>query len=112
MLDGHWGVTGRLSNIGTDGYIDRASARLNSYFLQGGYMAENTIVKFITFNGTERTYRAWDYATREDMEAYGRTYNPSGKYKDADGQTRFYRDQVDDYYQQHYQLHWSQRWLS
>ena len=28
LLGGHWGFSGRLSNIGTDGYIDRASARL------------------------------------------------------------------------------------
>ena len=32
----HWGIQGRLSNIGSDGYIDRASTKLNSYFLQAG----------------------------------------------------------------------------
>ncbi len=111
LLGGHWGFSGRLSNIGTDGYIDRASARLNSYFLQGGYFSDKTIVKFITFNGTERTYLSWDYASREDMEKYGRTYNPSGKYKDNDGNTQFYKDQIDDYHQQHYQLHWTQNFL-
>lgn len=108
-LAGHWGFSGRLSNIGTDGYIDRASARLNSYFLQGGWFEENRVVKFITFNGTERSYLSWDYASRADQEAHGRTYNPSGKYKDAEGNTRFYKDQVDDYHQQHYQLHWTER---
>lgn len=111
LLGGHWGFSGRLSNIGTDGYIDRASARLSSYFLQGGYFGDKTVVKFITFNGTERTYLSWDYASRADMEKYGRRYNPSGKYKDADGNTKFYKDQIDDYHQQHYQLHWSQRFL-
>ena len=67
LLKNHWGLSGRLSNIGSDGYIDRASAKLNSYFLQGGYFGDGTVVKFITFNGTEETYHAWDYATKADM---------------------------------------------
>ena len=41
LLGGHWGFSGRLSNIGTDGFIDRASARLNSYFLQAGYFGNH-----------------------------------------------------------------------
>ena len=67
-LNGHWGLDGRLSNIGSQGYIDRASSRLNSYFLQGGYFSDQTVVKLVTFNGTERTYHAWDYATEEQMK--------------------------------------------
>lgn len=110
-LGGHWGLSGRLSHIATDGYIDRASVRLNSYFLQAGYFGDKTEVKFITFNGAERTYHAWDYATRDEMEAYGRTYNPCGKYKDANGNTLYYPDQIDSYNQQHYQLLWTQRFL-
>ena len=99
LLKNHWGLSGRLSNIGSDGYIDRASAKLNSYFLQGGY----------TFNGTEETYHAWDYATKADMAEKGRTYNPCGKYKDDQGNTAYYRNQTDNYHQQHYQLLWNQR---
>ena len=79
LLGGHWGIQGRLSNIGSKGYIDRASTRLNSYFLQAGYFGERTAVKFITFNGQERTYHAWDYASKYDQGVYGRTYNPSGR---------------------------------
>ena len=37
LLNNHWAFDARLSNIGTDGYIDRASSDLNSYYLQGGY---------------------------------------------------------------------------
>ena len=74
LLKNHWGLSGRLSNIGSDGYIDRASAKLNSYFLQGGYFGDGTVVKFITFNGTEETYHAWDYATKADMAEKGRTH--------------------------------------
>lgn len=108
LLGGHWGVQGRLSNIGSNGYIDRATSRLNSYFLQGGYFANKTVVKLITFNGTEKTYMAWDYASKADMERYGRTYNPSGMYTDANGNTAFYDNQTDNYHQQHYQLLWNQ----
>lgn len=108
LLGNHWGFQGRLSNIGSDGYIDRASSRLNSYFLQGGYFSDKTVVKLITFNGREKTYMAWDYATREQLETLGRKYNPSGMYTDADGNTAFYSNQTDNYHQQHYQLLWNQ----
>jgi len=108
ILNGHWGLQGRLSNIGSDGYIDRASSRLNSYFLQAAYFGEKTAIKLITFNGTEKTYMAWDYASKADMEKYGRTYNPSGKYTDLNGNTAFYDNQTDNYHQQNYQLLWNQ----
>ncbi len=104
LIGDHWAVQGRLSNIGSNGYIDRASTRLNSYFLQGGYFANGTVVKFITFNGTEKTYHAWDYASKADMALYGRRYNPSGIYTDSEGNTAFYSNQTDNYHQQHYQL--------
>ncbi len=109
VLGEHWGFQGRLSNIGSDGYIDRASSRLNSYFLQGGYFSDNSMVKLITFNGTEKTYMAWDYASKEDMEKHGRTYNPSGMYIDNNGKVDYYHNQTDNYHQQHYQLIWTQR---
>ena len=110
LLGGHWGLQGRVSNIGSDGYISRASTRLNSYFLQAGYFGKNTVLKLITFNGTEKTYHAWDYASRADMERYGRRYNPSGAYTDADGNTAYSKNQTDNYHQQNYQLLWNQ-WL-
>lgn len=108
LFGGHWGVQGRFSNIGSKGYIDRADARLNSYFLQGGYFSDNTVVKLITFNGTEKTYMAWDYASKADMQKYGRRYNPSGMYTDDKGNTAFYDNQTDNYHQQNYQLVWNQ----
>lgn len=111
LLNGHWGVQGRLSHIGSDGYIDRASVRLNSYFLQAGYFSDNTVVKFITFNGTEKTYHAWNYASAWEMEQFGRTYNSCGQYTEMENGkavTKFYDNQTDNYHQQHYQLIWSQ----
>jgi len=111
LLGRHWAFCGRLSNIGSDGYIRRASASLNSYFLQAGYLDERNVVRFITFNGTERTYHAWDYVTREQMRTEGRRYNPSGEYYDEAGNRRYYKDQVDNFHQQHYQLLWNRQLL-
>lgn len=104
LLGGHWGVQGRLSNIGSKGYIDRASTKLNSYFLQAGYFADNTVVKFITFNGQEETYHAWNYASKYEQQLYGRTYNSCGEYYLNDGTVAYYDNQVDNYHSQNYQL--------
>lgn len=109
LINGHWGFQGRFSNIGSKGYIDRASTKLNSYFLQGGYFGDNTVVKFITFNGIEETYHAWDYASKYAQSVYGRRYNPCGyMYTDDKGKDHYYDNQTDNYHQQHYQLIWNQ----
>ena len=109
LINEHWGIQGRLSNIGSKGYLDRASTKLNSYFLQAGWFGDNTVVKFITFNGIEETYHAWNYTSKYEQELYGRTYNSCGEYYDADGNTRYYDNQTDNYHQQNYQLIWNQR---
>ena len=110
LLNGHFGVQGRLSNIGSNGYVDRATSDFYSYFLQAGYFSDNTTVKFITFNGTEKTYMAWNYTSKAEQSRYGRRYNSCGMYYDAQGKMKYYDDQYDNYHQQHYQLHWNQ-WL-
>lgn len=105
LIKGHWSFDARLSNISTDGYIDRASVNLNSYYLQGGYYNDNTSIKLITFAGKEKTYHAWNYASKEEMELYGRRYNSCGyMYTDEDGVQHFYDNQTDNYIQKHYQL--------
>ena len=109
LINEHWGIQGRLSNIGSKGYIDRASTKLNSYFLQAGYFGDNTMVKFITFNGVEETYHAWNYTSKYEQSLHGRTYNSCGEYYDAAGNTRYYDNQTDNYHQQNYQLIWNQR---
>lgn len=109
LIDNHWAVQGSLSDVGSDGYIDHARTRLWSYFVEAGYFSGTTAVKFFTLNGKEKTYHAWDYATRADMETYGRTYNPCGLYE-LDGVEYRYDDQTDNYHQQHYVLSWQQQW--
>ena len=108
ILGGHWGIQGRISNIGSKGYLDRASTKLNSYFLQGGYFGDNTVVKFITWNGQEQTYHAWNYTSKYEQSLYGRTYNSCGEYWDEQGNRHYYDGQTDNYHQQNYQLVWNQ----
>ena len=105
LIGGHWTFDARLSNISTDGYIDRASVGLNSYYLQGAYYTDNTSVKLITFAGKERTYHAWNYASKEEMAEYGRKYNSCGyMYTDENGVAHYYDDQTDNYVQKNWQL--------
>jgi iron complex outermembrane receptor protein len=108
LLNDHIEIAGRLSNIKSDGYIDRATSDLKSYFLQGSYVDDNTLIKLITFGGSELTYQAYngiDFQTLQD----DRTFNPSGQYTDEAGNTRFYDNEVDDYKQDHYQLLWNEK---
>ena len=111
LIGGHWGLQGRLSNIGSDGYIDRASTKLNSYLLQAGYFSEKTIVKLITWNGVEETYHAWNYTSKYEQSRFGRTYNSCGVMGwDTQGNpTGYYDNQTDNYHQQNYQLLWNQQ---
>ncbi len=108
LIRGHWSFDAKLSHLGSDGYIDRAASELWSYFGQAAYTSRNTNVRLLAFGGKEKTYMAWDYASKEEMEEYGRRYNPCGKYTDADGNKAFYENQNDYYVQHHFQLHLSQ----
>ena len=107
LINDHFSFTGRASKIRSDGYIDRASSDLKSYFLQGSYVDENTLIKAVTFGGSERTYQAWYGIDKETLEN-DRTFNPAGIYTDENGKTKFYDNQTDNYKQDHYQLLWNQ----
>ena len=88
---------GRLSNIYSDGYIDRASTDLKSYFLQGSYTDDNTLIKALVFGGKEETYQAWDGISAQQL-IEDRRQNPLT-----------YENEVDNYQQDHYQLHWNEK---
>ena len=103
LIKDHWAFDARLSNIESDGYRDRASSDLKSYFVQGGYYGDRSSIKFITFGGKEKTYHAWDGISRDDLKN-NRKYNPNGEIKENDKVVGFYSDQTDNYRQTHYQL--------
>jgi iron complex outermembrane receptor protein len=108
LLNNSIEISGRLSQINSDGYIDRASSDLKSYFLQGAYVDDNTLIKALAFGGQEVTYQAWNGIDATTLEN-DRTFNPSGQYTDQDGNSRFYDNEVDNYKQDHYQLHWNEK---
>ncbi|TRW26605.1 TonB-dependent receptor [Flavobacterium zepuense] len=109
LMNDHFEIAGRLSNIESDGYIDRAASSLKSYFLQGTYVGKTTLIKALVFGGNEKTYQSWNGL--EDLEKLknDRTYNTSGEYVDENGVTRFYNNETDNYQQDHYQLHWNEK---
>lgn len=109
LLNNHIEIAGRLSNIESDGYIDRASTSLKSFFLQGTYVDGGTLIKAIAFGGSEKTYQAWNGIDAATM-AGNRKYNYSGYYTDEAGNDRFYDNETDNYWQDQYQLHWNQKW--
>ncbi len=109
LLGDRWSVDARLSHLGSDGYIERASSKLWSYFGQAAYNHGGTQLRLVAFGGKEQTYMAWDYASKEEMGKYGRKYNPCGKYTADDGSTAYYPDQNDNFIQHHFQLILNQR---
>lgn len=109
LMNDHFEIAGRLSTLKSDGYIDRASSNLKSYFLQGTYVGKTTLIKALVFGGEERTYQSWNGIDAATLET-DRTYNSVGEKFDSNGVFEgFYNDQVDNYNQDHYQLHWNEK---
>ena len=107
LLNDVFEFSGRLSKIDSDGYIDRASSDLKSYFLQASYKKNNTLIKLLNFGGHEITYHAWNGIDLQTLEE-NRTYNPSGLYLDLEGNPQFHENELDNYKQDHFQFHWTQ----
>ena len=120
LINNKFSLETRLSRITSDGFIDRATSDLSSYYLAASYVGKKSVLKAITFSGKEITYQSW-YGTPEsrvngnvtEMNAYadrnglseeeranllnsGRTYN-----------FYTYENQVDNYQQDNYQLHFT-----
>ena len=97
LIDGKWNFEGRLSNIQSDGFIDRANSDLKSYYLSGSYLGEHTSIQALVFSGHEKTYQAWYGAPIRLLNSgvdSSQTYNPYD-----------YDNEIDNYQQTHYQLH-------
>ena len=112
LMGGRWVVDGRLTHIGSDGYIDRGSTDLKSYMAQVGYYGNDVNIKFLSFGGVAKTYLTYNGVSRKDMELYGRRYHTSGQYVTSDGpfvlldgtHVNYYDDQTDNYTQTNNQL--------
>ena len=104
---GFWMNT-RISSITSDGYVERASSDLQSYYVSAGFAGGGHYVEAVRFGGGERTYQAWYGVDSTTM--YGHAYpqfNAAGAlYDDAWSVIGTYDDQVDNYGQEHTQLHY------
>ena len=110
LMNDKFEIAGRLSQINSDGFIDRAASDLKSYFLQGTYVGETTLIKALAFGGKQRTYQAWYGLEDPEKLQNDRTFNVAGMYFDENGNMQFYDNESDNYQQDHYQLHWNERW--
>ena len=96
-INDYFELSGRLSKIDSDGYVDRAYSDLKSYFIQGAYTNGSTLIKAISFGGHEKTYQAWDGLSM-DQVLENRRQNPLT-----------YENEIDNYKQDHFQLHWNEK---
>jgi len=97
LLNGKFTLDGRLSQITSDGFIDRAASDLKSAYFSAGYYGESSTLKAIIFTGKERTYQAWNGVPQSFLDSLP-TFNPYN-----------YEDEVDDYRQTHFQLHYNKQ---
>lgn len=111
-LHNHFEMNARVSKIESDGYIDRASSNLFGYYFDANYITKSTIIKAIAFGGKEKTYQSWNGLEDEEKLRNDRTYNSVGQYTDEFGNTQFYGNETDNYWQNHFQLLWNQKLAS
>lgn len=99
LIGGHFTIDARLSKLSSDGYVDRASSDLRSYYLSGAYLSEKTSVRLNAFSGLEKTYQSWYGISEADLQT-NRTINYAGMEKPGEP----YDNQTDNFQQDHFQL--------
>ncbi|MGN1240444.1 MAG: TonB-dependent receptor [Paludibacteraceae bacterium] len=107
VLPGNWRVNARFSKVNSDGFLYRTNSDLYSYYGDLGWYGDKTQVVARFFGGKEKTGMGWDgvdYNTAYGIDGADRRYNPAGEYEDAEGNTKYYDNQTDNYAQQHAQL--------
>ncbi len=103
LMNGKFSIDARYTSIKSDGYIDRASSALNSFFFTGTRIFQNSTLKFNAIIGKEKTYQAWygvpvQYIDNDSL----RTFNLAGT--DYFSKNPPYENQIDDYSQNHFML--------
>ncbi|NCT95341.1 MAG: TonB-dependent receptor [Chitinophagaceae bacterium] len=104
LIGNHFTFDGRFSNITSNGYIDRATSDLKSFYTSAAWISKKSALRLNIFSGKERTYQAW-YGVAESLLNSKRTDNPAGTEKPGTP----YNNQVDHYRQTHYQLFFNQQ---
>lgn len=106
VIGDHFTTDLRLSRISSDGYIDRASSDLKSFYFSTAYLDKKSTVRFNIFSGKEKTYQAWYGVSANDLEM-NRTINYAGMERSGEP----YHNETDNYKQDHYQLFFTRRIL-
>lgn len=104
LLGNHFTADLRLSQIRSNGFIDRAKSNLQSYYFSTAYLADKSSLRFTTFSGNEKTYQAW-YGVNEADRQNNRQVNYAGTEKPGEP----YDNETDNYKQDHYQLFFTQK---
>lgn len=99
LIDGHFTIDARISRIKSDGFIERASSDLSSFYFSTAYLTKKSSLRLNIFSGKEKTYQAW-YGVPEYLLNTNRRNNPAGTEKPGSP----YENQTDNYTQTHYQL--------
>lgn len=99
LLGQHFTFDARLSGLNSDGYIDRASTDLSSFYLSGAYLTEKTSLRINFFSGKERTYQSWNGVAEAQLNS-NRTFNSAGTERPGSP----YENETDNYRQDHYQF--------
>jgi len=107
LLDDHFTMDLRLSKISSDGYIDRASSDLRSFYFSTAYLGKKNSLRFNMFSGKEKTYQAWYGVSEADLKT-NRTINYAGMERTGEP----YDNETDNYKQDHYQLFYNQEFTS
>ena len=106
IFDKHFSMDARISKLSSDGYIDRASSDLTSYYVSGSFTSKKDLLRFNIFSGKEKTYQAWDGIPSNVLDT-NRTFNGMGSYYDNKGFQHYYGNETDNYAQTHYQAIYS-----
>ncbi|MGE0078686.1 MAG: TonB-dependent receptor [Bacteroidales bacterium] len=103
LIHGKFSLEARYSQLRSDGYIERAGSDHKSMFATAAWHGSKSLVRFNIIHGEEHTAITWE-GNPDYMMNVDRRYNMAGEYVDANGVTRYYNDQKDNYWQTHYHL--------
>jgi iron complex outermembrane receptor protein len=104
LLGNHFTADFRVSRISSSGYMDRATSDLKSVYFTTAYLSDKTEIRFNILSGKEKTYQAWYGVSEEDLP-FHRTINYAGMEKPGSP----YNNETDNYWQNHYQLFYTQK---
>jgi len=106
LLAGKFAVQMRYSGLHSDGFIERTDSDHRSAFISGIYKSGRSRLKANIILGEEHTSIGWWGVPKDSLES-NRKYNPSGEFTDEAGVKRYYKNESDNYLQNHYQLIYS-----